>query len=132
MCGSKLSRQWGFEGARAADASLCLRAQGPQVIGPFSVHRKSPAFCMGGGRQVCFVLEPWLNPHIFTAHRNLLDIDLAQLNAVLESQSLSTHTRERVVDEKSLTSVKPQLVIEHSRDYLFLTYLNSEFWLNCS
>lgn len=41
-----------------------------------------------GCKQVCFVMQLWLDPTFFGTHRNLLGTGLVQLDTVLENKAL--------------------------------------------
>lgn len=81
------------------------------MIGSFQFPVNRLALCMR--LQIGLFCNAVLPRH-FTTYRSLLGLGLMQLNYNIGKQSLSTQTTGQVVDEKSLTSVNLQSVIEHS------------------
>jgi len=75
---------------------------------------------MHGVAEVCIVMQLWLDPTFFPIYKSVWH-RLGTVEYSIGKQSLSTQTTEQVVDEKSLTSVKLQSVIEYF--FFFLTHL---------
>lgn len=90
------------------------------VIGPLILNSQEIILSYAWGcKQVCIIMQLRLDPMFFTTHKSTWH-RLSTVEYSIGKQSLSTQTIEQVVDEKSLTSVKLQSVIEH-----FFFFLNS-------
>lgn len=61
-------------------------------------------------------------PHIFHCSQRSAWYKLGAVECSIGKQSLGSQTTEQVVDEKSLTSVKLQSVIEHSGLFILFFY----------
>lgn len=73
-----------------------------------------------GCKQVCFIMQLRLDPTFFYYLQKSAWPGLGTVEYSIEKQSLSTQTTEQVVDEKSLTSVRLQLL-----NIQFCFFLNS-------
>lgn len=71
-------------------------------------------------------MQLWLDPTFFPTYKSAWH-RLGSGEHSIGKQNLSTQTTEQVVDEKSLTSVKLQSVIE----YIYV-FNSKQFWLHFS
>lgn len=77
------------------------------MIGPLNLNFQEIILPYGMGfKKICFVMQLWLDPHIFHYSQKSTWYRLGAVEYSIGKQSLSTQTAEQVVDEKSLTSVK--------------------------